>query len=249
MPVAAPEGGGSLAVLDLVRTSAGGKAFRVRLEPVPDGGPAPAGTPLAAAIERLSRWTDSLERQAVAQVKRPLTRQGSQHALGALIAEARRNAVRADVGIVRNEAIRADLPAGAATYGRLAEVEPAGAGLLRISLTGSQLTSALEQGLVGATGPTVHVAGASVRYDPLAKPGQRIKSVELLGGRKVRPQDQYTLATDDSTAAGAGGLTALRDLPAQRAGLIDVEAVAGYLRRLPQPVEADAAKSLVSTRR
>jgi 2',3'-cyclic-nucleotide 2'-phosphodiesterase (5'-nucleotidase family) len=249
MPVAAPGDGGSLAVLDLVRTSAGGKAFRVRTEPVPDGGTAPAGTPLAAAIERLSRWTDSLERQAVAHVKRPLTRQGSQHALGALIAEARRNAVRADVGIVRNAAIRADLPAGPATYARLAEVEPAGADLLRISLSGSQLTAALEQGLVGATGPTVHVAGASVRYDPLAKPGQRIKSVELLGGRKVRPQEQYTLAADDSTAAGAGGLTALRDLPAQRAGLLDVEAVAGYLRRLPQPVEADAAKSLVSTRR
>ena len=95
----------------------------------------------------------------------------------------------------------------------------------------------------------MHVAGASVRYDPQAKPGQRVKSVELLGGRKVRAQERYTLATDDSTAAGAGGFTALLDLPAQRAGMLDVEAVAGYLRRLPQPVEADAAKTLVSTRR
>jgi 2',3'-cyclic-nucleotide 2'-phosphodiesterase (5'-nucleotidase family) len=95
----------------------------------------------------------------------------------------------------------------------------------------------------------VHLAGASVRYDPKARPGRRIKSIVLLGGRKVRPQEQYTLATDDSTAAGAGGLAVLRDLPAERAGLIDVEAVAGYLRRLPQPVEAAAAPTLVSTRR
>jgi 2',3'-cyclic-nucleotide 2'-phosphodiesterase (5'-nucleotidase family) len=109
--------------------------------------------------------------------------------------------------------------------------------------------SVLEQGVAGASGPMVHVAGASVRYDPQAKAGRRIKSVELLGGRKVRPQDQYTLATDDSTAAGAGGLEGLRDLPAQRAGLLEVEALAGYLRRLPQPVEAEAARSLVSTRR
>jgi 2',3'-cyclic-nucleotide 2'-phosphodiesterase (5'-nucleotidase family) len=249
MPVVAPEGGSSLAVLDLVRTSAGGKAFRARMESVEEGGAPPADAPLAAAIEKLARWTDSLERHVVAQVKRPLTRQGSQHALGALIAEARRNAVRADVGMVRNEAIRADLPAGPATYSRLVEVEPAGSDLLRISLSGSQLTSVLEQGLVGAAGPAVHVAGASVRYDPQAKPGQRVKSVELLGGRKVRAQERYTLATDDSTAAGAGGFTALLDLPAQRAGMLDVEAVAGYLRRLPQPVEADAAKTLVSTRR
>jgi 2',3'-cyclic-nucleotide 2'-phosphodiesterase (5'-nucleotidase family) len=249
MPVVAPEGGASLAVVDLLRTSAGGKAFRVRLQPVGDGESAPAGTPLAAAIDRLSRWTDSLERHVFAQIKRPLTRQGAQHALGALIAEARRNAVRTDVAIVRNDAIRADLPAGPATYARLLEVEPAGAGLVRVTLTGSQLTSVLEQGVAGASGPMVHVAGASVRYDPQAKAGRRIKSVELLGGRKVRPQDQYTLATDDSTAAGAGGLEGLRDLPAQRAGLLDVEALAGYLRRLPQPVEAEAARSLVSTRR
>jgi 2',3'-cyclic-nucleotide 2'-phosphodiesterase (5'-nucleotidase family) len=249
MPVVAPEGGGSLAVLDLVRTSAGGKALRVRMESVGEGASPAPGTPLAAAIEKLSRWTDSLERHVVAQVKRPLTRQGAQHALGALIAEARRNAVRADVGVVRNETIRADLPAGPATYARLTAVEPDGSDLLRVTLSGSQLTSVLEQGLVGATGPAVHVAGASVRYDPQAKPGQRVKSVELLGGRKVRPQEQYTLATDDSTAAGAGGFAMLRDLPAQRGGMMEVEAVAGYLRRLPQPVEADAANSLVSTRR
>jgi 5'-nucleotidase len=236
-------------VLDLVRTSAGGKAFRVRLATVEDPGAVPAGTPLAAAIQKLSRWTDSLERHVVAQVKRPLTRQGSQHALGALIAEARRNALRADVAIVRNVDMRADLPAGPATYARLMEVEPAGSGLVRIALSGSQLTSVLEQGLAGAAGPTVHLAGASVRYDPQAKPGRRIKGVDLLGGRKVRAEEQYTLATDDSTAAGAGGLTALRDLPLQRGGLMDVEAVAGYLRRLPQPVEAEAARSLVSTRR
>jgi 5'-nucleotidase len=249
MPVVAPEGGSSLAVLDLVRTSAGGRTFRVRIQPVEEGGRPATGTPLAVAIEKLSRWTDSLQRRVVAQVKRPLTRQGSQHALGALIAEARRNAVRADVGMVRNEAIRADLPAGPATYARLMEVEPDGSDLLRVSLSGSQLTAVLEQGLVGATGPAVHVAGASVRYDPQAKPGKRVKSVELLGGRQVRPQEEYTLATDDSTAAGAGGFAMLRDLPAERGGMMEVEAVAGYLRRLPQPVEADAAKSLVSTRR
>ncbi len=120
---------------------------------------------------------------------------------------------------------------------------------VRISLTGGQLTALLEQAIGGGDGPTVHLAGASVRYDPKARPGGRIKSIELLGGRKVRPQEHYTLATDDSTAAGAGGLAALRELPAERGGLIDVEAVAGYLRRLPQPVEAETARTLVSTRR
>ena len=248
MPVVAPDGGGTLAVVDLVLTPAGGRTLRARFEPVADSGEPETGTPLAGAVARLAARTDTLDRRAVAQVKRPLSREGRQHALGALIAEARRNVVRADVGLVRNQTIRADLPAGPATYARLAGVEPAGADLVRVSLTGAQLRQVLEQGLAESA-PTVHLAGATVRYDPEARPGSRVRSIVLLGGRKLRPQDSYTLATDDSTAAGAGGLTALRDRPVERAGLLDVEAVARYLRRLPQPVEAEATPALVSTRR
>jgi 2',3'-cyclic-nucleotide 2'-phosphodiesterase/3'-nucleotidase len=248
MPIVAPEGSATLGVVDLVLTSAGGKALRVRFEPVGKGGEPAAGTPLAAALARLAGRADSLDRRAVAQVKRPLTREGGQHGLGALLAEARRNVVRADFGLVRNESIRADLPAGAATYARLAAVEPAGADLVRVRLTGAQLRSLLEES-VAEEPPGVHLAGATVRYDPRARPGNRIRSVVLLGGRKLRPEDSYTLATDDSTAGGAGGLTALRGRPAERAGLLDIEAVARYLRRLPQPVEAGVTPALVSTRR
>ena len=62
------------------------------------------------------------------------------------------------------------------------------------------------------------------------------------------PTAEYTLATDDATAAGAGGLAPLAGLVVERAGLIDVEAVAAFLRRLPQPVEANRAVAFVSTR-
>ncbi len=60
MPVVAPEGGSSLAVLDLVRTSAGGKAFRARMESVDEGGAPPAAAPLA----RRDRETRALDRQS-----------------------------------------------------------------------------------------------------------------------------------------------------------------------------------------
>ncbi|MBA3258096.1 MAG: 5'-nucleotidase C-terminal domain-containing protein [Gemmatimonadales bacterium] len=249
MLVVGTDGGGSVAVVDLVKTSSGGRELRARIDPVSRDAPPPPGSPLAAALNLLARRTDSLERRVAAQLKRPLMRRGDQHALGALIAEARRNVARADFGLVRNEAIRADLPAGPATYARLARVEPAGADLVRLTLTGAQLRSLLEQAVAGAGGPAVHFAGATVRYDPRARPGRRIKSIALGGNRKLRPADRYTLVTDDSTAAGAGGLSELRDQPMQHWGLLDLEAVAGYLRRLPQPVETDVTPSLVSTRR
>jgi 5'-nucleotidase len=134
------------------------------------------------------------------------------------------------------------------TYARLTAVEPAGADLMRVTLTGAQVRQLLEEAVADIV-PRVHLAGVTARYDPRARPGRRLKGITLLGGRKLRPQDTYTVATDDSTAAGAGGFTVLPGKPVERRGLLDIEAVAGYLRRLPQPVEAEAAATLVSTRR
>jgi 5'-nucleotidase len=185
----------------------------------------------------------------VAQLKGPLTREGSQYALGSLVAEARRNLARADLGLVRDASLRADLPAGPVTPARLRAVEPAGSDLLRLTLTGAQVQATLERALEAGDGPSVHLAGGRVRYDPRAPAGRRVKEITLVDGRKVKPAESYTLATDDSTAAGAGGFSMLDGAPVLRVGLLDAEAVAAYLRRLPQPVEAGASSAFQSTRR
>src|SRR5262249_4821984 len=184
----------------------------------------------------------------IAQIKRPLVREGPQYPLGALIAEARRNVLRADLGLVRTETIQADLPAGAATYERLSAIEPSRSDLVKLTLSGAQVTALLEQVLALADGATVHLAGAEVRYDPRAPVGRRVRGVMLQGGRKLKRDAEVTLATDLPTAEGEGGLTVLGGLQYERAGLLDVEAVAAFLRRLPQPVEAGPPVAFVSTR-
>jgi 2',3'-cyclic-nucleotide 2'-phosphodiesterase (5'-nucleotidase family) len=248
MPVVSAGGPRTLAVADLVKTPAGGLEMRARIAAVPGGAVLP-GTPLAGALDTFARRSDSIARRPQGQLKRPLAREGSQHALGAVLAEARRNLARADLGLVRNGSIRADLPAGPVTLARLREVEPAGSDLVRLTLTGARIQSLLEHALDEADGPSVHLAGGRVRYDPRAPAGRRVKEVTLGTGRKLRPRDSYTLATDDSTASGAGGFRMLPGLPAERVGLLDVEAAATYLRRLPQPVEVEASTAFQSTRR
>jgi 2',3'-cyclic-nucleotide 2'-phosphodiesterase (5'-nucleotidase family) len=213
-----------------------------------DSARAGGGAELRAALDAYARRSDTLMTRPIAEIKRPLVREGGQYPLGALIAEARRNVLRADLGLVRSEAIRADLPAGTATYQRLSAVEPAGSDLVRLTLTGAQLTALLEQALSLSDGATVHLAGAQVRYDPRAPAGRRVRGVVLQGGRKLKRDAEVTIATDLPTAEGAGGLTVLRGLQYQRAGLLDVEAVAAFLRRLPQPVEVAPAAAFVSTR-
>lgn len=248
IPVVSTAGPGALAVGDLVKTPAGGLEMRVRVATVRPAAVVP-GTPLAAALDTFARRSDSIARRAQAQLKHPLAREGDQYALGGVLAEARRNLARADLGLVRNASIRADLPAGPVTLARLREVEPAGSDLVRLTVTGAQVQGLLERVLEGQDGPAIHLAGGQVRYDPRAPAGRRVKQVTLGGGRKLRPSESYTLATDDSTAAGAGGFTMLIGRPSERVGLLDVEAAATYLRRLPQPVEVETSTAFRSTRR
>jgi 2',3'-cyclic-nucleotide 2'-phosphodiesterase (5'-nucleotidase family) len=248
VPVVSAAGPGSLAVADMVKTPAGGLVLRARIARVKPG-PAPAGSALAAAFDTLARRRDSLARRPLAQLKRPLMRDGGQHALGGMIAEARRNLARADLGLVRQASISADLPAGFVTLARLRDVEPAGSDLVRLTLTGAQVQASVEHALGDGGSFTAHLAGARVRFDPRAPAGRRVKDVTLATGRRLKSRERYTLATDDSTAAGAGGFSMLAGAPVLRVGLLDVEAVAAYLRRLPQPVEVEASPAFQSSRR
>lgn len=248
IPIVKPGARGrSVAVIDLVKTSSGGVEARPWIERV-DPAAAPRDPALLAALRFYQRRSDSLDARPIAQLKRPLAREGAQYGLGGLLAEARRNAMRADVALVRNDAIAADLPAGNITYARLTAVEPARADIVVVTVTGVQLRAALEHALDGGA-PSAHIAGAQVRYDPGKKPGRRISAVVLAGKRDLKPAARYRLALDAATAGGAGEYAMLRDLPVERGGIIDVEADAGFLRKLPQPVDVAGTAGFVATRR
>ena len=241
------EGEGSLAVADVVRTSAGGREVRTRLETIsPER--VDADEKMALLVDEYRRRTDAITSRVVANVKFPLPREGDQHRLGGMIAEARRNVLRADVGLVGNAEIGADLPAGPVTYGQLYRVQPSESGLVKVTLTGAQLREVLEQALSRNGRPAAHVAGARVRYDPRRPAGRRIQRVELLGSRKFQSNAEYTLATDDFLASGGEGYLALVNRPSVPGSILDVDAVIAYLRRLPQPAEFTAPAGFQSSR-
>jgi 5'-nucleotidase len=231
----------------VVRTSAGGREVRVRLDAIrADKVDADAG--MALLVDNYRRRTESITSRVVANVKFPLPREGDQHRLGGLIAEARRNLLRTDFGLVANAEIGADLPAGPVTYGQLYRIQASERGLVTVTLTGVQLRDVLEQAISRNGRPTAHVAGARVRYDPRRPPGRRIRRVELLGSRKFQPHAEYTLATDDFLASGGEGYLALLHRPSVPGSILDVDAVIAYLRRLPQPAEFTAPAGFESTR-
>jgi 2',3'-cyclic-nucleotide 2'-phosphodiesterase / 3'-nucleotidase / 5'-nucleotidase len=239
--------GSALAVADFVKTAAGGREVRARFEPVVPG-EVPRDSAMAEVVEQYRQKADSLASRPVANVKFPLARADNQHRLGALIAEAWRNGLRADVGLVANSEIQADLPPGPVTYGQLFEILPSQNELVKVTVSGSRLQELLEQALGPDGRPLIQLAGLTVIYDPRRKGNQRIQEVELLGGRKLRRQEIYTLATDEFLSGGGAGITLLRGAPAEPGGMLDVDGLITYLQKLPQPVAFAGGSGFISSR-
>jgi 2',3'-cyclic-nucleotide 2'-phosphodiesterase (5'-nucleotidase family) len=119
---------------------------------------------------------------------------------------------------------------------------------VKITLSGRELQELLEHTLDREGRPTAHVAGAIVRYDPTRPPLKRIRSIELTDKRKLRPDDRYTLATDDLVSSGGSDLGSFSGNTAEPGGMLDVDGLALYLKRLPQPFVAPDGQGFTVSR-
>ena len=141
------------------------------------------------------------------------------------------------MALVNNGGIRADLAAGPVTWGALFEVEPFQNFLVKLRVTGAVLRQTLEHAV--ATGDArAHISGATVRVNAAAPEGRRVVGVTLAGGRAVDDSAWYTLSVPDFVAAGGSGYAMLRGAPAENSGVVDLDALSDWLRKLPQPVQA-----------
>ncbi len=183
----------------------------------------------------------------VAEMRFPLARDAGEHALGRLLADARRNGVRAHFAIVQNETIAADLPAGSVTRDHLMAMLPGDLSLARFTLTGEELHAVVEY-VVAGEHPVAHVSGLEVWYDPRRDEGRRISRMRFPDGRDVRNGESYTLAASASLFEGTAGYATVQWLPRDDVALSDVEALANYLQLLRQPVEAPQADRFHASR-
>ena len=236
--VEAASSGRDVAVADFIRS--GGRCCIVRTKVVDAyADQVKSDTALTALVSRAQAKVDSITRRPVASLRYALARKGDEYPLGHLIADAQLNMGRGDVSIMNNGGIRADLPAGAVTYGDLFQCQPFGNKLVRLSLSGTVLLSALEWAVAGGT-ERAQLGGVEVWYDSRKEAGKRITKTRLTNGRKIEPKATYALVVSDFLAAGGSGFAMLKSVPATPVGLTDLDALIAYLKVLPQPVDAPA---------
>jgi 5'-nucleotidase len=168
-----------------------------------------------------------------------MKRDGSQYALGNLVADAMREAAKSDIAVMNNGGIRANLLAGDVNFGRLYEVQPFGNTLYTLRVRGRELRGYLAR-LVAGSAPRAHVSGVQLRYDPSRPADDRLTEVRV-GGSPIDPKRIYTITLNDFMVTGGDGLgLAGVALDTKANDIVDLDALVAYIRARPQGVAPPA---------
>ena len=136
-------------------------------------------------------------------------------AIGNLIADVMRDGVDADVGYANGGGIRGKkiyAPGTTITRRDILSEMPFGNVVVKLELTGAQIWDALENGLSqieNNAGRFPQVSGMSFIYNPKAKAGARVVSVNI-GGLPLNKGRTYTMATNNYIAGGGDGYSVFK---------------------------------------
>ena len=219
-----------------------GRASRIRCANVlPDSlAPDPAVARLVAQRGGARRRRSSIDRSRRSPDAHPRRHGPQQYPLGNLIADAMRAAGKGDVAVMNNGGIRTDLRAGTATYGSLFELQPFGNTLYRITVTGAALRAYLERLVARDAAAIPRLAVSLLTYDPHAALALVSRSARLADGTSDRSRRRSIRSMlNNFLAEGGEGLgLSTGAITTEHLSTIDLDALVGYLKTLPQPVRA-----------
>ena len=208
--------------------------------------PDPAVARLVAAAD--ARVKDTVER-VVGTAKVAVSavpNDAGESALGDLVADAERAALHADFALMNPGGLRRDLDAGKVTWGELFSVQPFGNTLVGVRMTGARLIELLNHqwgGAQPAGGRVLQISGFTYAWDAsVPEGGVRVLELRDAAGRPLKAYKRYLVAMNSFLAAGGDAFPAL--VPATRgaakpgAAPSDLDALASYLKSLPQPFSA-----------
>ncbi|MFC4809186.1 bifunctional 2',3'-cyclic-nucleotide 2'-phosphodiesterase/3'-nucleotidase [Paenibacillus sp. GCM10023250] len=154
-----------------------------------------------------------------------------ENALGSLIADAMKDAMQSDFAFMNPGGIRADLPKGPIVYSDLFRIQPFGNQLVKMTLTGAQIKTLLQQqwGASPSDTKTLQISGLKYTAD-FSKPiAERVTSLTKEDGTPIEDTAEYTAVVNNFMAAGGDNYTVLTEGKNPEAGSTDIEAFYQYV--------------------
>ncbi len=156
------------------------------------------------AVEELRRTTRGQMVRTVGKSEEKLTgRLDGESRLGDWAAECLRKWAKTDAAVLNSSSLRAPLPQGVVTQYDLYNLYPYNDNVTYLTIKGSALLKALEEGLLVPDNFT-QISGMKIRYNPEAPAGKRIASVRIAGA-PLAPWVTYRVAVTDYMLAGGAG--------------------------------------------
>jgi 2',3'-cyclic-nucleotide 2'-phosphodiesterase/3'-nucleotidase len=131
--------------------------------------------------------------------------------LGQWVTDTMRQAVGADIAFQNSGGLRTGIPAGIVSMGNLYEVMPFDNTLITVDMTGKQVMSVLEYGLMNNKIGMVQYSGIRVSYEATGPQGGHISAVTMSDGTPLGLEKNYKVVTNDFMAAGGDGFTVFQE--------------------------------------
>jgi len=202
----------------------------------PGTSPDPAAT---ALLNEAQNAVDPVEKQVIGAAAEDITlaqNRAGESAMGNLVADEERAAMKTDVGFDTSGDIFANISKGNITWIDLYNVQPNAGTLMSMTMSGEQIRQTLEQQWQAPLpSSNLIVSGISYTYDAAKPAGSKVISVSV-NGVPLNLNATYTVATADTLTLGDDGYTTFGRGSNMSYGPVDVNALVSYVRLLPQPV-------------
>ena len=159
-------------------------------------------------------------------------------ALGNLIADAQRTAMKTDFAFMNPGGIRADVEQGEVTWGELYNVQPFSNQLVKMTLTGEQIRKLLNQQWQSNQTRMLQISGLTYTWDASKPIGDKVVDIYLPNGTKLDPNAEYTVTANSFLADGGDNFTVFTEGKNREVGPVDLDALVDYIKQLPQPFDA-----------
>jgi 5'-nucleotidase len=202
----------------------------------PGTSPDPAATALLAEEETMYA---SVANQTIGIAAQNITREenrAGESAMGDMVADAERAAMKTDVGFETSSDILANLSSGNITWNDLYAVQPTGGTVLSLTLTGEQILETLERQWQEPTPPgNLIVSGLRYTYNASKPAGSRVTEVKI-NGVLLNPNTTYSVSTDSFLLNGGSGYPMFGEGLNITDGYDNIDTLVSYVESLPQPV-------------
>ncbi len=183
-------------------------------------------------VDHYGEGKKMLLNHVIGKAEEPLTKdktESGERAIGDLIADSHREAMGTDFSFMNPGAIRASLDKGTITWGQLYTMLPFGTHLVKMSLKGKQIKNILEQQWTGTFQTVLQTSGLHYTWNKNAPAGEKVTEMNDENGKKLNPDQLYTVAVTNYLATGGDGFTAFKEGTNQASGPLTLDAFIRYI--------------------